>query len=159
MRWVILFLTIGLGACTAGGAVITRADAWTGAVTSYTPEYEIFRDRNAIMVVRPVIVTMDGARAYGLLTSIRRKAPNGPLIRAVYSGNIKLQYQRHDRLLTHCIDGCQRAEIGVITLTETAFHTAAQTGLPVRVQGRRGRYSGVAPAWLFQQVLAAQHTP
>ena len=148
-----LFACLCLTACTNGADVITRYDDWAGFNETYTPEHEIFRDRKAIMVVRPVIVERGGKRAYGVLTNIRRRVPNGPIIEAVHSGDIQLQYQRHDRLLTHCIDGCQRAEVGVIHLSGAAFQIAARTGLPLRVQGRRGRYEGTVPARLFQQVL------
>ena len=153
---LVLSLLLALAACTPGADVIARHDDWTGFDTFITPEHEIFRDDKAIMVVRPVIVTRGGTRAYGVLTNIRRRGPNGPIVEAMYSGDVRLQYQRHDRLLTHCIDGCQRAEIGVIHLTEAAFHAAARTGLPLRVEGRRGRYQGTVPGSLFQAVLSRQ---
>ena len=156
MRFVVLLLLLALAACTPGADVITRHDDRTGFETFVTPEHEIFRDDKAIMVVRPVIVARDGTRAYGVLTNIRRRVPNGPVIQAMYAGNIPLHYQKHDRLLTHCIDGCQRAEIGFIHLTEAAFHAAARTGLPLRVEGRRGRYEGTVPGSLFQTVLSRQ---
>lgn len=149
------FILLTLTACTPGADVISRHDAWTGFNESTTPEAEIFRDRKAIMTVRPVVVERGGVRSFGVLTNIRRRVPNGPIIETVQSGDIRLQYQRHDRILSHCIDGCQRAEVGVIHLTEAAFRAAARTGLPLRVQGRRGRYEGTVPALLFQQVLDA----
>lgn len=148
-------LLLALTACAPGADVITRYDDWTGFNEFVTPEAEIFRDRKAIMTVRPVVVERGGVRSFGVLTNIRRRVPNGPIIETVHAGDIRLQYQRHDRLLSHCVDGCQRAEVGVIHLTEAAFRTAARTGLPLRVQGRRGRYEGTVPAVLFQQVLAA----
>ena len=150
-----LVLSVVLAACTPGADVIARYDDWTGFNEFVTPEAEIFRDRKAIMTVRPVVVERGGVRSYGVLTNIRRRVPNAPIVEAVYAGDIRLQYQRHDRLLSHCVDGCQRAEVGVIHLTEAAFRAAARTGLPLRVQGRRGRYEGTVPAVLFQQVLAA----
>ncbi len=153
MRFLALSLLVCLAGCAPGADIISRYDDWTGFNEFYTPEYEIFRDRKAIMVVRPVIIERGGTRAYGVLINIRRRVPNGPIVEAMYSGNVQLQYQRHDRLLTHCIDGCQRAEVGVIHLTEAAFRTAARTGLPLRVQGRRGRYEGIVPGILFRQVL------
>jgi len=151
LRLLIVFL--GLTACTPRADVIVRYDDWTGFNEYLTPEHEIFRDRKAIMTVRPVVIERGGTRAFGLLTNIRRRVPNGPIVEAMYAGDIQLQYQRHDRLLTHCIDRCQRAEVGVIHLTEAAFRAAARTGLPIRVQGRRGRYDGVAPGWLFQRAM------
>ncbi len=153
MRSVLLLISFCLAACTSGADVISRYDDWTGFNEFYTPEHEIFRDRKAIMVVRPVMIERGGTRAYGVLTNIRRRVPNGPIVEAMYSGSVRLQYQRHDRLLTHCIDGCQRAEVGMIHLTEAAFRTAAGTGLPLRVEGRRGRYEGIVPGILFRQVL------
>ena len=148
-------LCLCLSACTPGADVITRYDDWTGFNEFVTPEAEIFRDAKAIMTVRPVVVERGGVRSYGVLTNIRRRVPNGPIVETVYAGDIRLDYQAHDRLLTHCMDGCQRAEVGVIHLSEGAFRAAARTGLPLRVQGRRGRYEGTVPAALFQQVLAA----
>lgn len=152
----LLILVFLLAACTPREDVIARYDDWTGFNEFYTPEHEIFRDREGIMTVRPVIVERGGQRAYGLLTNIRRRVPNGPMVEAMYSGDIRLQYQRHDRIWSHCLDGCQRAEVGVIYLSESAFRAAAVTGLPIRVFGRRGRYEGTAPGWLFQRVLDAR---
>ncbi len=146
-------LVLSLAACAPREDVITRYDDWTGFNEFTTPEHEIFRARRGIMTVRPIIIERGGVRAYGLLTNIRRRVPNGPIVEAMYSGDIKLQYQKHDRIWSHCLDGCQRAEVGVIHLTEAAFRTAAMTGLPIRVRGRRARYEGVAPAWLFQRLL------
>jgi hypothetical protein len=151
----LLLLCLVLAGCTPGQDVISRYDDWTGFNELVTPEYEIFRDRKAIMTVRPVVVERGGVRSFGVLTNIRRRVPNGPIVEAMYSSDIQLQYQKHDRLRTHCLDGCQRAETGVIHLTEAAFRAAARTGLPVRVFGRRGRYEGVVPGVLFQQVLDA----
>lgn len=153
IRFVLLCLA--LTACTHQQAVTTRYDDWTGFNEFVTPEHEIFRDHKAVMTVRPVMIERGGTRAFGVLTNIRRRVPNGPIVRTMYSGDIQLLYQRHDRLLTHCIDGCQRAEIGVIHLTEAAFRAASRTGLPVRVFGRRGRYAGVVPGPLFESVLDA----
>ncbi len=155
MRRYLFFLMFGLGACAPPQSVIASTDSWTGFAQIVTPEREIFRDAKAIMTVRPVSIARNGERAFGVLTNVRRRVPNGPIINSMYSGNVRLDYQRHDRLLTHCIDGCQRAEIGVINLTEAGFRIAARTGLPLRVFGRRGRYAGTVPAQQFQQVLDA----
>lgn len=151
----LICLCLALAACTPGADVITRYDDWTGFNEFVTPEAEIFRDNKAIMTARPVMVEQGGQRRFGVLTNIRRRVPNGPIVESVHAGEIRLQYQMHDRLWSHCIDGCQRAEVGVIHLTESAFRAAARTGLPLRVQGRRGRYHGVVPGHLFAQVLDA----
>lgn len=153
MRRFLFLMMFGLGACAPHQGVIANTDSWTGFAQIVTPEHEVFRGAKAIMTVRPVSIARDGERAFGVLTNIRRRIPNGPIINAMYSGNVRLDYQRHDRLMTHCIDGCQRAEIGVINLTEASFRMAARTGLPLRVFGRRGRYAGTVPAAQFQQVL------
>ncbi|WP_373635547.1 hypothetical protein [Yoonia sp. SS1-5] len=154
MRYLLTsVLILALAACT-GSRVVSRQDAWTGFQQSYTSEYEIFSDRKAIMVVRPIMISRDGVQAFGVLTNIRRRVANGPIVETMTSRGVPLQYERHDRLLTHCIDGCQRAEVGIIKLTPAAFRLAARTGLPIRVQGRRGRYEGTVPGWLFQRVLA-----
>jgi len=152
---ILFFIILGLGACAPRQGVIAGIDSWTGFAQIVTPEHEIFRDNKAIMTVRPVSIARGGERAFGVLTNIRRRVPNGPIVNAMYSGSVRLDYQRHDRLLTHCIDGCQRAEIGVINMTEASFRHAARTGLPLRVFGRRGRYAGTVPATQFQQVLDA----
>lgn len=148
-----LFLCLTLSACTPQADVIRRYDDWTGFNAVLPPEHEIFRDAKAIMTVRPVMVEQGGTRQFGILTNIRRRVPNGPIVETVHAGDIRLQYRMHDRIWSHCTDGCQRAEVGVIHLTEGAFRAAARTGLPLRVQGRRGRYHGVVPPHLFQQVL------
>ncbi|WP_439155616.1 hypothetical protein [Yoonia sp.] len=151
----ILFSGFLIAACTPQSDIVIRYDDWTGFNEIITPEHEIFRDNKAIMTVRPVMVMRDGRRQFAILTNIRRRVPNGPVVETVYAGDIRLPYQMHDRIWSHCIDGCQRAEVGVIPLTESAFRAAARTGLPLRVQGRRGRYHGVVPATLLQQVLDA----
>ena len=151
----LLIFGLCLSACTSRTHIITHFDAWTNFNEVVTQETEIYRDRKAIMTVRPVMIERAGLRRFGVLTNIRRRIPNGPIIEIIHAGDIKLQYQMHDRLWSHCIDGCQRAEVGVIHLTETAFRAAARTGLPLRVHGRRGRYSGIVPAALFQDILAA----
>lgn len=148
-----LLLALVLAACTPELDVIARYDEWTEFDQSFTPEHEIFRDEKGIMSVRPIVIERGGKRGFGVLTNIRRRVPNAPIIRAIYTGRAKVDYQRHDRLLTHCSDGCQRAEIGVIHMTEESFVLAARTGLPLRVFGRRARYTGVVPPELFQQVL------
>lgn len=155
MRRYLFFIMFGLGACAPRQGVITGTAGWTGFAQIVTQEQEVFRDKNAIMTVRPVSIARDGERAFGVLTNIRRRFPNGPIINAMYSGNVRLDYQRHDRLMTHCIKGCQRAEIGVINLNEASFRIAARTDLPLRVFGRRGRYACTVPAAQFQQVLDA----
>ena len=155
MRRYLFFILFGLGACAPDRDVILSTDSWTGFTQIVTPEHEVFRDAKAIMTVRPVSIARDGTRAFGVFTNIRRRVPNGPIINAMYSGEARLDYQRHDRLMTHCIDGCQRAEIGVINLIEASFRQAARTGLPLQVFGRRGRYAGTVPASQFQQVLDA----
>lgn len=151
IRYVSLCLLFA--ACTPPADVVTRYDDWSGFNEVITQEHEIFRDSRAIMTVRPVMIMRDGRRQFGIFTNIRRRVPNGPIIETVHAGNIRLQYRMHDRIWSHCTDGCQRAEVGVIHLTEGAFRAAARTGLPLRVQGRRGRYHGVVPPHLFQQVL------
>ncbi|WP_296373503.1 hypothetical protein [Yoonia sp.] len=150
-----LFLCLIFAACTAQADVVMRYDDWTGFHEIITPEHEIFRDSRAIMTVRPVMIIRDGQRQFGILTNIRRRVPNGPVVETVHAGDIRLQYQMHDRIWSHCVDGCQRAEVGLIPLTEAAFRAAARTGLPLRVQGRRGRYHGLVPPDLLQQVLDA----
>lgn len=105
------------------------------------------------MAVRGVMISKDGQSAWGVLTNIRRTGPNGPIIEKMVSGAVTLNYQRHDRIWSHCLDGCRRAETGVIHLTQDSFMIAAGTGLPIRVFGRRGRSEGVVPPALFAAVL------
>lgn len=150
-----LFLCLIFAACTPQADIVTRYDDWTGFNEIIKPEHEIFRNSKAIMTVRPVMVTRDGQRQFAILTNIRRRVPNGPVVETVHAGDIRLQYRMHDRIWSHCIDGCQRAEVGVIVLSEAAFRAAARTGLPLRVQGRRGRYHGIVPPDLLQKVLNA----
>ena len=158
MRIPVFLFLFALPACAPRAEVITRYDDWTEFNETTTPEGEIFRDQQGIMTVRPVMIERGGQWAYGVLTNIRRRVPNGPMVETIHSGDVPLQYERHDRLWSHCIDGCQRAEVGVIHLTEAAFRAAARTGLPLRVQGRRGRYEGTVPAALFARVLAMDQT-
>lgn len=155
MRWLCLILF--LSACIPiRDDVLQSYDGWRGTTTFTTQEREVFRgaDGNGLMTARPVITLGPDGRAFGVFTNIRRRDANGPRIDRITSGGQTLDYTAHDRLLTHCIDGCQPAEVGVITLSETAFRLAAQTGLPLRVWGLRGRYDGTVPAEAFARVLA-----
>lgn len=152
MRLILALLC--LAACTPGADVLVSHDAWTGADMLTTPAREIYRDGDALFEVRPVIVVQDGVAAYGVLTNLRRRDANGPKIDRITSLGHTLHYDRHDRLRTHCIDGCQKAEVGVIRLSRDTFAAAAHSGLPLRVWGQRGRYDGTVPAVDFARVLA-----
>ena len=158
MRWLALFLC--LSACIPIRAeVLQTYDDWRGTTTLTVNEREIHRDGDGLMTARPVIVMGTDGRAYGVLTNVRRRDANGPRIDRMTSGEATLAYTAHDRLLSHCIDGCQRAEVGVVTLSESAFRAAATAGLPVRAWGQRGRYDGTIPAEAFARVLAAADRP
>lgn len=147
-----LFLAVA-SACSTAPQSVPAVDDWTGFAQAVTEDHEILRNNTAIMTARGIIIARDGKRAFAVLTSLRRLTPNGPMILSVYSGDTRLNYQRHDRLLTQCIDRCRRTETGAIYLTEAAFRIAARTGLPLRIQGRRGRYSAQVPAALFAELL------
>ena len=153
MRW--LFLILCLSACTPiHESVVKHHDDWRGTTSLFTQEREIYRDGDGLMTARPVVVMGPEGRAYGVLTNVRRRDANGPRIDRMTSGTVTLAYTAHDRRLTHCIDGCQRAEVGAIALSEQAFRIATATGLPIRAWGLRGRYEGTAPAETFARVLA-----
>ena len=153
MRLFFLLAVLVLPACSVQPQVTQRFDDWTGFTETITAEHEILRSGTAIMTVRGVVIARNGQRSLGVLTSLRRLAPNGPIIMHISSGLTRLDYRRHDRLLTHCSDRCRRTETGVIIMSEQAFRTASQTGLSLRVQGRRGRYAATVPAPLFQDIL------
>ncbi|WP_394152692.1 hypothetical protein [Loktanella salsilacus] len=151
-------LILFLSACIpVRDEILLSHDDWRGTTTVTVNEREVFRsdDGDGLMTARPVITRGPDGRAFGVLLNVRRRDANEPRIDRVTSGRQVLTYTAHDRLLTHCIDGCQPAEVGVITLTEAAFHIAAQSGLPLRVWGQRGRYEGTVPAEAFLRVLAA----
>ena len=155
MRFFLLFAVLALTACAGQPQVTKRFDDWTGFAETITAEHEILRDGTAIMTARGVVIARDGQRTFGVLTRLRRVVPNGPIIMHMSSGTTRLDYRRHDRLLTQCIDRCRRTETGVIVMSEQAFRVASQTGLPLRIQGRRGRYAATVPATLFQEILGA----
>ena len=155
MRAYLISAVFFLTACTPQQEVTRRFDNWTGFAEIVTEEYEILRNATAIMTVRGVVIEREGQRAFAVFTSIRRLAPNGPILRAMYSGNTRLNYVRHDRLWTQCTDRCRPTETGAIQMTETAFRMASKTGLRLRVSGRRGRYEATIPAGLFQTALNA----
>lgn len=154
MRLGLILFFVVVSACSSASQNIPVEDPWTGFRQVVTPEHEILRDSTAIMTARGIVVARDGQRAFAILTSLRRLSPNGPMIRSIYSGDTRLTYRRHDRLLTQCIDRCRRTETGAIYMTEAAFRIAARTGLPLRIQGRRGRYRAEVPAALFAELLA-----
>ena len=154
MNWRFMILCFLLTACSPIGSVVNFHDNWTGIDTITTNEQEIFRDRQGVMLVRPVITSRGGQRAFGIVTRIYRIVPNGPIIEKIESNGNLLRYQKTDRLLTQCIDTCRRTEIGVIHLTEAEFRNAAKSGLPLRIFGRRGRYHGTVSPALLQTLLA-----
>jgi hypothetical protein len=137
MRRYLFFMMFALGACAPHQGVIASTDNWTGFAQIVTTEHEVFRDAKAIMTVRPVSIARDGQRAFGILTNIRRRVPNGPILNRIYSADVGLDYQRHDRLKTHCIDGCQRAEIG-----DQHDRSRLSTGCP-----HRFAIAGVRASW------------
>ncbi len=155
--WRALLFFMSLSGCIRDQVLVTR-DAWTGHQSVTVQEREIFRDGDAILVARPTIIVKDGRAGYAVLTNLRRRDANGPRIDKVTSLGHDMRYLRHDRLRTHCIDGCQAAEIGAIHLSEATFRAAARTGLPLRVWGQRGRYEGIVPAEAFARVLAQTAT-
>ncbi len=147
----IIFLLLLLIGCTAP-PVVTR-DLWTGNTLAVTKAYEISRTLDAIVEVRPVIGNIDGVMRYAVLTNVRRLDQNGPRIDRITTTSEPLDYRRHDRLRTHCIDGCRFAEIGAIHLDVSAFEDASKQGLALRIWGKRGRYEGTIPADAFQTAL------
>ena len=80
---ILFFIILGLGACAPRQGVIAGTDSWTGFAQIVTSEHEIFCDNKATMTVRPVSIARDGERAFGVLTNIRRRVPNGPIINAM----------------------------------------------------------------------------
>lgn len=148
------FIVLLLAGCAAHRPdAIALVDDWTGGTTVTVHEREIFRDRSAIVVVRPVILRRGALEGYGVWVNYRRTAPNGPRIEKITAFGRPLDYRRLDRLRTHCIDGCDAAEVGLICLSREAFEIAARTGLPIRIWGKRGRAEGVVPAEAFARVL------
>lgn len=153
MRCIVGFIC--LSACTPiHDQVLLGRDAWTGARSVTVQEREIYRDTDAILVARPIILTNTTEAGYGVLINLRRQDANGPRIMRITALGQTLNYQRLDRLRTHCIDGCQKAEVGVISLSRESFVIASRTGLPLQVWGQRGRAEGPVPAEAFARVLA-----
>ncbi len=151
MRWILLCILV-LAGC--GSRTVVLRDDWRGTLAVHTTAHEVYRDQFAIVEVRPVVVTSDQGAAFAVLTNVRRRDANEPRIVRMTSGDTLLRYTRHDRLRTHCIDGCQKAEVGAIHLSRKAFVIAASTGLPLRIWGQRGRYGGVVPAHAFADALS-----
>lgn len=151
----ILALLLCLSGCAPiGTQVLVSRDDWTGTDRITVHEREIFRSGDAIVTARPAIVARDGRAGYAVLLNVRRRDANGPKIETVVSPGRQIIYRRHDRLRTHCIDGCQKAEVGAIHMTAATFAAAARTGLPLRIRGLRGDYEGTVPAEAFARVLA-----
>jgi hypothetical protein len=155
----LLFCLLCSGCLDDQRSATVSLDTWTQVTRVISPEVEVFRDPRGIMTVRTALFHDDGQVNYGVMTNVRRRVPNSPQVRDVYAGQIRLPYHRIDRIWSHCLDGCQRAEVGFIPLSAASFEIAARTGLPLRVFGNRGRYEGVVPATLFQTVLSAPRTP
>ena len=91
-------------ACAPPSSLDVTYDDWTETNRFATKEYEIFRDHQGIMSVRGVAITRGNEVGWGVLTNIRRTVPNGPIVEKMVSGSVTLNYQRHDRKLTHCFD-------------------------------------------------------
>ena len=161
MRWCLLLLLAACGPTPTGwpsggpARLIAVEGSDSGLQRITVPEVELFRDATGRMVARPAIVQLGDARRYAVLLTVLRHAPNGPRVELVASDHGPLDYQPNDRLWSHCIDGCRRAETGAVTLSEAAFRAAAQTGLPILVAGAYQSYEGTLPADAFARVLAA----
>ena len=161
MRWCLLFLLAACGPTptgwpAAGPDRLIAVEGSDSGVQRFTvPEVELFRDATGRMTARPAIVQLGTARRYAVLLTVLRDAPNGPRLTLVASGRTALDYSVTDRLWSHCIDGCRRAETGVITLSETAFLKAARAGLPILAVGTYQSYEGTLPAAAFARVLSA----
>ncbi|MBS1304188.1 hypothetical protein [Loktanella sp. SALINAS62] len=168
MRWILLLL---LAACAPlphhgaqfgvpiGAQVIREQGTQSGIQRFTVQEREIYRNNTGIMTARPVILQAQGHRAYAVLLNVRRRAPNGPTLIRVATGDRLLDYRRHHRIYSHCIDGCQRAELGAIHISADAFHAAARDGLHVLAEGVHQSYSGTIPAHAFARVLRAADDP
>lgn len=157
MRAILLLCLLSASCTPIHSQVLTTRDAWTGAYSITVSEREVYRDAAAILVARPIVLTDGTTTRYGVLLNLRRRDANAPNIMQVTSLGRVLAYEPLDRLRTHCIDGCQKAEVGVINLSATTFAIAARTGLPLRVWGARGRAAGTIPAEAFTKVLAQTH--
>ena len=157
MRFAFCLLVLLCACAPTRGTVLRQYDDWTGATLLTVNEREIHRDADGIGIVtaRPAIILTPAGRDHAVLLNVRRRDANGPRVARVTSGAVTLDYRRNDRLFTHCLDGCQKAEIGAIHMSESAFRIAARTGLPLRIEGRRDRYEGVVPAEAFARVLRA----
>lgn len=151
MRLVLVFLLV-LSGC--GQGVVALRDDWTGALALHTVEYEIYRDQFTLVEARPIVIISDTGTGYAVLTNVRRRDTNAPQVMRMTSAGVTLPYVLHDHRKTHCIDGCQNAEIGAIHLSHDAFVLAAQIGLPLRIWGLRGRFEGSIPASAFAEVLS-----
>lgn len=156
MKWTLRFafiVIVALGACAPRDVTVTR-DTWTDTNRFAPPDAEIFRHQGATVVARPIIMTKSSGTLFGVLLQVNRTDANGPRIEKVTLAQTALDYRKIDRLLTQCDSRCQRSEFGVIALPEGAFTMAERTGLPLRIWGQRGRYSGTVPAALFRDTLA-----
>ena len=152
MRVLILFLL--LSACSYAPVLVH--DEWTGARTVVAPNSEVSRSQFAIVEARPVIGLSPTGNDHAVLLNIRRRDANGPKLVQITSQGKLMDYVMHDRLRTHCLDGCQKAEIGAIHLSPHSFQVAARNGLSLRIWGQRDRYAGHIPAQQFQKALAIQ---
>lgn len=151
--WRAFLLFFALSGCIRDQALVT-VDPWSDTTLITTQEREIYRSPDAIVVARPAIVMRSGRAGYAVLINVRRRDANEPRIEQITSRGHTLDYDRHDRLRTHCIDGCQKAEIGAIYLSHARFGTSTRSGLPLRIWGKRGRYAGVVPSEAFARVHA-----
>lgn len=121
-----------------------------------SPDQEIFRDGRDHVSVRALILDDGGStRHFFLSISVLRGGPNGPIIETVTSDGVPLAYRRLDRLLTACVDGCHKAEIGVVELSERAFMRAAMEGMQITMDGRRRYYEGDVAAGIFASAWRA----
>lgn len=152
---LVFILVMALASCAPiGQQVHVIEDTWTGTREITVGEREIYRDSDAIVVARPAVYIAAGTPRYGVFLNMRTRTANGPIIQQITYGttSTRLPYQKLDRLRTHCIDGCQKAEIGWIPLSAEAFEIATHTGLPIRIWGKRRRAEGRVPAEAFAKV-------
>ena len=156
MRVMIISVFFAITACSPLPQLAQRYNPHTQVGLFSTNFQTIDVQFKALMQARPVITVDDTGRAiFGLQTSVIRDDGNFPHINEAYSFGTKLHYRKSDRRRIDCSDGCEREEIGVILLGETAFRAYADRGLTFQLVGKRGVYTGTLDAGVFAVAYGA----
>lgn len=142
----VLLLCLAVAACTAAPRKSVDPDFGGGAARSAL--HVAGETATTRTVVQAIARPGDPARPWGLVVHVA-DAAGFPAISRLAAGPAVLGWHPLGRRIA----GPLMAESAVIPLTDPEFRAAAASGMALRIDGARRRYSASVPAALFVQGL------